>query len=206
MTRAEPNSTGVMVTGVSVICPLADQPDALLEAMLAGKSALGRWPDLEDSPCLSKIGGDLSTYPLKDEIDRLRGDLPDAVGKRLRRLTVRVPPFLAHSLLLAARAWRDAHRRGIAEPPPERTGVIGAGHNLNMAYIRGELGALRRRARLHGSRIFRLQPGYDSRCRRLRAAFRAGAFPDGGGRLRQRIPGPEKRSRKSPLGMPSASS
>ncbi|MGN7612472.1 beta-ketoacyl-[acyl-carrier-protein] synthase family protein [Magnetococcales bacterium HHB-1] len=125
----------VMVTGLSVLTPLADHPQTLLQKMLSGQSAIGRWKTEHDGRCISHIGGDLSDYPIKARLQEIQQELPDAMRIRLRRLCARVPHLLKLSLLMAVKAWHDTQIRGVEAPESHRTGVIAAGHNLNMNYI-----------------------------------------------------------------------
>ena len=123
----------VVVTGMSVITPLADTLEGFRDGLLAGRSALSRWTRFGDEAIDSKVGGDLSDYDVAAAVAALEGRLPPEVFRRLRRLVVRVPWSTQLSLLVAAQAWLDA---GLGEPPVDasRLAVIVGGHNIDSGY------------------------------------------------------------------------
>lgn len=123
----------VVISGMAIRTPLADTPDAFIDALLAGRSAITRWQGVDTSKIAVKIGGDLSSYDLSHGLDRLDRRLPEEIARRLRRLTARVPWSARHSLQMAADAWLDAD--AFAQPPDaERVAVLVAGSNLNSGY------------------------------------------------------------------------
>lgn len=123
----------MVITGLAVNTPLADEPAAFLEALLAGRSAISRWRGLDTENIEVKIGGDLSAYDIAKKVEALRTLLPPGIFRRMRKLIARVPWSNRLSLLLGAASFLDAGAFDRATRP-DRTGVIVAGHNLNSHY------------------------------------------------------------------------
>lgn len=123
----------VVVTGMSVNTPLADDLDGFITALLAGRSALCNWKKFDVSNIYSKVGADLSGYDVKAKVRALEGKLSSEMHKTLRKLTSTAPWSTKLSLLLAADAWIDAGLVG-GQVDLDNTGVIIAGHNINSNY------------------------------------------------------------------------
>jgi 3-oxoacyl-(acyl-carrier-protein) synthase len=120
----------IAVTGMAINTPLGDSLDDFRDALLAGRSALGRWQRFANDPIYSKVGADLSDYDVAAAVARLEGPLPPEMHRRLRRLAARVPWSTKLSTLLAADAWLAAGLSS-ASVAPEQVGVVIAGHNIN---------------------------------------------------------------------------
>jgi 3-oxoacyl-(acyl-carrier-protein) synthase len=127
------SSKRIAVTGMAINTPLGDSLEAFREGLLAGRSALSRWKRFADEPIYSKVGADLSDYDVPRAVAALEGRLNPEMHRRLRHLAVRVPWSTQLSVLLAANAWLDAGLDGSATPP-ERVGVVLAGHNVSGRY------------------------------------------------------------------------
>ena len=123
----------IAVTGMAVNTPLGDSLEAFRDALLAGRSAVSSWRAFPTDNLYGKIGADLSGYDVARATASLEGRLPPEVYGRLRCLVARVPWSTRLSMLLAARAWRDADL-GAAALPPEAVGVVVAGHNINLNF------------------------------------------------------------------------
>jgi 3-oxoacyl-(acyl-carrier-protein) synthase len=123
----------IAVTGMAINTPLGDTLDGFLEALLAGRSALGYWKALDTSRIYAKVGADLSDYDERARFATLGGRLPDEMHHRIRKLLGRVAWSSRLSILLAADAYVDA---GLAASgiDPELLAAIVAGHNLNANY------------------------------------------------------------------------
>jgi 3-oxoacyl-(acyl-carrier-protein) synthase len=123
----------IAVTGMAINTPLGDTPQAFLEALLAGRSALTRWKRLDTSRIYSKVGADLSDYDVTKKLGELEGKVPPDVHKRLRRLIAKAPWSTKLSMLLAVDGYRDAglFSAGI---DTDRVAAIVAGHNINFNY------------------------------------------------------------------------
>ncbi len=126
-------SDRVVITGLSVNTPLGDTPDGFLEALLAGRSAIGHWKAFSTERLYGKVGGDLSDYDIPAKLARLEGTVPADVFGRLRRLVRRVPWTTRISMLVSVDAFLDA---GLfeADLDPSSVAVALAGHNLNSLY------------------------------------------------------------------------
>jgi 3-oxoacyl-(acyl-carrier-protein) synthase len=118
---------------MAINTPLGDTLDGYLEGLLAGRSALSNWKQLDTSRIYSKVGADLSGYPVADKLARLEGKIPADVFKRLRKLTSKAPWSTKLSMLLAVDGYLDA---GLfdREVDPTRIAAIIAGHNINFNY------------------------------------------------------------------------
>lgn len=127
----------VAITGVSVLTTLADEPQAFLDALLEGRSAVTRWRTFADAPIYSKVGADLGDYDLDAAVRDLEGAIPMEVWARLRRLSARAPWATRISMLNGVRAARHA---GWLEDPadPYDVACLVGGHNLNARYIRAQ--------------------------------------------------------------------
>lgn len=123
----------VVITGMSVNTPLGDTLEGFLAALMAGRSAITAWKRFDDPPIYSKIGADLSDYDIAAKARQWEGRLPDEKFRILRRFTARAPWSTQLSLLIAVDAFADA---GLLDTPLpiERTGVMVAGHNINLNY------------------------------------------------------------------------
>lgn len=129
----------VVVTGMSVNTPLGDTLDGFLAALLASRSAITRWRRFADAPIYSKIGADLSDYDIAVKVHSWEGRLPDERYRLLRRFAARAPWSTKLSVLIGLDAFADAglldgRHRLVSGVPAERTGVLVAGHNINLNY------------------------------------------------------------------------
>jgi 3-oxoacyl-(acyl-carrier-protein) synthase len=123
----------VAITGMSINTPLGDTLDGFLGALFAGRSAITKWKAIDTRNIYSKVGGDLSDYPIADKVERLRGQAAPEVHKRLRKLISKAPWSTKMTMLIALDAWIDAGLNDHA-PSPESIGVVVAGHNLNQGH------------------------------------------------------------------------
>ena len=123
----------IVITGMSVNTPLGDTLDGFLAALLAGRSAITAWKKFDAPPIYSKIGADLSDYDVAAKVGQWQGRLSDEKFRLLKRFTARAPWSTKLSLLIALDAFADAGLLG-TPLPGERTGVMVAGHNINLNY------------------------------------------------------------------------
>ncbi|MBL4613519.1 MAG: hypothetical protein JKY27_01405 [Magnetovibrio sp.] len=126
-------SEAVRIRAMSVLTPMADDPDELFQRVQQGGSAVTYWKNDLGPRCSSKIGGDLSDYPIGEALKALRAELPREMASRVRRIAGRAPRSLQYTLWLALQAWKSA---GPSDWSSKRTGVIVAGHNLNRSHVR----------------------------------------------------------------------
>lgn len=127
------SSKRIVITGMSVNTPIGDTLDGFLSSLLAGRSAITRWQRFADAPIYSKVGADLSAYDIAAKVRSWEGRIPDETYRLLRRFCTRAPWSTRLSLLLGIDAFTDA---GLLDSPlpPARTGVLVAGHNINLNY------------------------------------------------------------------------
>lgn len=127
----------IAVTGMAINTPLGDTLDGFYANLLAGKSAITHWKQLDTSRIYAKVGADLSDYPVKDRVRALEGAIPPEIYRRLAKLTPKAPWSTKLSMLLAVEGWRDAglfdgeHGRTLDR---DRCAAIVAGHNINFNY------------------------------------------------------------------------
>jgi 3-oxoacyl-(acyl-carrier-protein) synthase len=121
----------IVITGMSINTPLGDTLDGFLAGLLAGKSAISKWKNLDVSRCYSKIGADLSEYDVPGKLAVLETKLDPAVYKRARKLVTKAPWTIKLSILLAIDAFLDG---GLfdANIDLDRVAAIIAGHNINL--------------------------------------------------------------------------
>ncbi len=125
----------VVCTGMAVITPIADEPEAFVDGLLAGRSSITQWRFVDDARVYSKVGGDLSEYDAAAKLASLSERLPDAVAARLRKIFRGAPMSTRLSMLCAVDAWLHAGLPFEAGDMAERTAVIVGGHNLGERYL-----------------------------------------------------------------------
>jgi 3-oxoacyl-(acyl-carrier-protein) synthase len=118
---------------MSINTPLSDRLDGYLDALLAGKSAITRWKNLDVSRCYSKVGADLSEYNVETKLNELEGRLDPKAFKRSRRLVSKAPWTTKLSILLALDAALDG-KVFDSTIDLDRMSAIVAGHNINFNY------------------------------------------------------------------------
>lgn len=119
----------VVVTGMGINTPIGDTLGTYWENLIAGKSAITRWKQLDTSRIYAKVGGDLSDYDVKRKLKQLEDKLDPAAHKRLRRLIKRAPFSTRLAMLCAADAYIDAGLDTTLDST--QAGVIVGGHNLH---------------------------------------------------------------------------
>jgi 3-oxoacyl-(acyl-carrier-protein) synthase len=123
----------VVVTGMGVVTPLGEGLGDYIDALLAGRSAITRWRNVEER-CGSKIGGDMSGFDLEAHF-RAAGDAyPATLVQAARKLMRPTPPTGRITAPASLQAFVDA---GLPHPSlrPERCGHVLAGHNVNSNYV-----------------------------------------------------------------------
>lgn len=126
----------VVVTGLAVNTPLADEVGPLHDALCAGQSAVSVLKSLGGVD--ARTGADLSDYDSAAKLASLtcRGEarsIPAGVVARARKLLGTIPWSVKLSVLLAIDAWSDAQ----AFAPGinlDDTGIVLGGHNLHQRY------------------------------------------------------------------------
>jgi 3-oxoacyl-(acyl-carrier-protein) synthase len=123
----------VVITGMSVNTPLGDTLDGFLNGLMAGRSAITTWKRVSNPPIYSKVGADLTDYDIAAKVKSWEGRLSAERYRALRRFAARAAWSTKLSLLIGLDAFADAGLLD-AELPSERTGVLVAGHNINLNY------------------------------------------------------------------------
>src|SRR5690606_3001505 len=123
----------IAVTGMAINTPLGDTLDGFYAGLLAGRSAITHWKELDTSRIYAKVGADLSEYPVLDKVRGLEGAIPPEVYRLLARLVPKAPWSTKLSMLLAVEGGRDA---GLFAEALDRykCAAIVAGHNINFNY------------------------------------------------------------------------
>ncbi|MEP6548678.1 MAG: beta-ketoacyl-[acyl-carrier-protein] synthase family protein [Gammaproteobacteria bacterium] len=124
----------IVVTGMSVLTPLADNLEGFLEALLAGRSAIARLRAFDTDNIYVKVGGDLTGYDEPGKLAALSSLIPEVASVRLRRLMKRAPWAARLSMLLAVDAWLNAGLFASSSLNPRRVATLVAGHNINANY------------------------------------------------------------------------
>ncbi|PWU11188.1 MAG: beta-ketoacyl-ACP synthase [Terriglobia bacterium] len=128
-----PGTERIAVTGMAINTPVADTLDGFLQALLAGRSAVSRWKGIDTSRIYSKVGADLSGYPVEAKMASLEDRIPPEMARRMCKLVPRIPWTTKLTVLMTLDAFLDA---GLVEAPAgrDRVGAIVAGHNINCNY------------------------------------------------------------------------
>lgn len=123
----------VVVTGMSVLSALGEDPGSLLDNLLAGRSGIRHWSGF-DREIATKIGGSLEGFDPRPRLAALADSLSDAPRLRLRRASNRLPWSTALSVLMAGRAWQDAGLFDVPAGDDGETAIIVGGHNIGQNY------------------------------------------------------------------------
>ena len=127
------NNDRIAITGMSINTPLGDTLEGFLEALLAGRSAVSRWKKIDTSRIYSKIGADLSDYPIDAKVASFEGRIPRDMFKRMRKLIHYVPWSTQLTILMTLDAFLDS-RLADAGLDMTRVAAVVAGHNINFNY------------------------------------------------------------------------
>ena len=73
----------IVITGMAINTPIGDTLDGFTDNLLAGKSALCNWKELDVTNYYSKVGGDMSDYDFRAKINTYKGQIPDSVFEKL---------------------------------------------------------------------------------------------------------------------------
>ena len=118
---------------MSINTPLGDTLDGFLDGLLAGRSAVSHWKNIDTSRIYSKIGADLSGYDIAGKIASFEARVPGDTFKRMRKLIQYVPWSTKLTILMALDAFLDSRLAG-AGYDMTRVAAIVAGHNINLNY------------------------------------------------------------------------
>jgi malonyl-ACP decarboxylase len=127
--QSRPRAT---VTGMGIVSSLGHDVTAFGKALMAGQSGI-RHIDRETRPPLAvPIGAEIAGFALPVALANIAG-LPTAIAERALQSARRAPFPIQASVIAALEAWMQAglHER---QCPPERIGLVIAGHNTTSAY------------------------------------------------------------------------
>jgi 3-oxoacyl-(acyl-carrier-protein) synthase len=124
---ARPDEARVVVTGAGCISVLGEDPRAMLEGLLAGRSGITRWSRQPDT-IYSKIGGDLAGFDVERHLARWPGALAER-GRAVLRLS------LPAGRLVAASAYQALAGAGALDLPGEETAHLLGAHNTSEQFI-----------------------------------------------------------------------
>lgn len=132
MHNARPLTSRAVITGLGVVCPLGQSTAAYFAALIAGRSGIGHWRDV-DERILARVGGDMSDFDLEAHFSQHGTSYPPALLQRARR-SLRATPLPGKLTAAAAlQAFSDA---GLPTDGVDshRVGHILGGHNLQLRY------------------------------------------------------------------------
>lgn len=118
---------------MSVVSTLGDTLEAFHNSLRQGKSGISRWQNPPWPGSYSKIGGDLSQYPMDRKMSSLSECIPPDVFRRMAKLVSNSPRATGISICLAVEAFADSGLLG-ENASPERIAGIFAGHYLHDVY------------------------------------------------------------------------
>ena len=123
----------IVITGMAINTPIGDTLDGFTDNLLAGKSALCNWKELDVTNYYSKVGGDMSDYDFRAKINTYKGQIPDSVFEKLNKFGNKFPFNIAVNLISTVEAFKDA---GYLDQIKDGNNIatIVAGHNLNQKY------------------------------------------------------------------------
>jgi 3-oxoacyl-(acyl-carrier-protein) synthase len=123
----------VVVTGMGVITTLGDDLETFYQALIAGRSGIGRMSGI-DERVAAQVGGDLSSFSLDAYLERRGANLPPPTRELARKLVKRSPLSTRLNAACALQAFEDA---GLFRTPVDhrRIGHVLGGHNLTTAYL-----------------------------------------------------------------------
>lgn len=123
----------VVITGMSINTPLGDTLDGFLAGLLAGRSAVSNWKQLNTERIYSKVGGDLSDYGIRAKLRSFEARVSGDLYRRLAKLVKGAPWSTKLTLLMTLDGYIDA---GLLDAglDPTRVAAIVAGHNINFNY------------------------------------------------------------------------
>ncbi|MFC4534163.1 beta-ketoacyl synthase N-terminal-like domain-containing protein [Sphaerisporangium dianthi] len=121
----------VVVTGMGVVCSIAQTVPAFTRALREGQCGIGPIPDAGDGG--PRVAALVKDFKFADAV-AAQGTLPEEVRQLAVRTAHRSPEPLQMDLVAAMEAYGDAGLPDSA-PPADRVGLVVAGHNLSSGYV-----------------------------------------------------------------------
>ncbi len=129
------NRQRVVVTGMGIMTPIGADLNDYFSNLVAGKSAISHWKNLDVSAIRCKIGGDLSGFDCERYMrDCLMPRMPEPACVKLKTIMKTAPLATRLTVLTVAQAYIDGDlfEAGV---DATRVGAILGGHNFNSNYI-----------------------------------------------------------------------
>lgn len=129
------NKHRVVITGMGIMTPIGVNLNDYFSNLVAGKSAISHWKNLDVSTIRCKIGGDLSDFDCERYAqDCLMHRMPESAFVKLTTILKNAPFATRLTVLAVAQAYIDSELFE-AEVDTTRIGAILGGHNFNSNYI-----------------------------------------------------------------------
>jgi 3-oxoacyl-(acyl-carrier-protein) synthase len=117
----------VVVTGMGCVSVLGETTDALVDALLHGRSGISRWKR-QPGDIYSKVGGDLSHFDLEQHLGKWRR----ATAERARAV---LRPSAPAARMVAASVYQALESAGAMDLEHEDTAHVLGAHNTNEQYL-----------------------------------------------------------------------
>ena len=124
----------IVITGMGVHAPNGHTPEEFYENLIAGKSGIKFMKSVDTSKVRCKVGGDLGDYDIKAKLESFKGNIPDDVLKRAKKIIKTAPFSTKISLITALDAYKDAGLFDF-DYDHERIATVIGGHNFHDNYI-----------------------------------------------------------------------
>ena len=76
----------IVITGMGVHAPNGHTPQEFYENLIAGKSGIKLMKSVDTSKVRCKVGGDLGDYDIKAKLESFKGQIPEDVLKRAKKI------------------------------------------------------------------------------------------------------------------------
>jgi 3-oxoacyl-(acyl-carrier-protein) synthase len=124
----------IVITGIGINTPLGDNLNDYYNGLIAGRSAITLMKGLDTSQIRCKIGGDLSQYDVAAKIEKMKGNIPEEVLKRAKKIIKTAPFSTKLTMLTAIDAFADAGLFNVDFDRDRMCALLG-GHNLQDNYL-----------------------------------------------------------------------
>jgi malonyl-ACP decarboxylase len=130
--RRPTSAPGVQITGMGIVSSIGHDIAAFARSLADGKSGIKRRDRQMASALPLDIGADIDGFSFQTMLQQIP-DLPDTLTQTALHTARRSPFTVQTSVVSALQAWRQA-RLHTGEIPPERIGIVIAGHNTTQNY------------------------------------------------------------------------
>jgi malonyl-ACP decarboxylase len=123
-------STRVMITGMGIVCSIAQTVQEFVEAIREGRSGITKLPEQYNHSV--RIGAWIKDFSWQNWLNKL-SDLDPAIHRRACKILNNTTDSTRLSACGAIQAFQNAHSAGMNKTPDE-LGIIVAGSNLAQSY------------------------------------------------------------------------